>query len=251
MPDTDIQRSAWEDWGQVDPLWAVLTAGERHGGWDLDGFFTTGLEAVGWALEHAATFGRPVNHRLALDFGCGVGRLTQALAPHFERAVGLDIAHSMVDKARQLDARRGPTGAEFAVYDTDDLSDWAGSVDFLLSLLVLQHMASREAIAETLRDFVRALAPGGVGVVHLPSAVPPGSQGPRRLRMKVGDKLRAFGFGAGFLYRRGWEPEMLLNAIPYEETVAILEGAGAEVLDATESTVGDGVVNRIYFFTPA
>lgn len=248
---TDKQRSAWEDWGRVDPFWAVLTDGERHGGWDIDRFFTTGLEAAGWALAHAEELGRPANRRLALDFGCGVGRVTRALAPHFERTVGLDIAATMVDEARRLDAQRGASGAEFAVYEGDDLADWAGSVDFLISLLVLQHVPSRDVIAGLLRAFVRALSPGGIATVHLPSALPAGSQGYRRLRMRAGDRLRAAGLSARFLYRRGWQPEMLMNAIPYDETVAILEDAGGEVLDATESSVGDGVVNHIYFFARA
>src|SRR5262249_31117691 len=102
-----------------------------------------------------------------------------------------------------------------------------------------------------LRAFVRALSPAGIAAVHLPSAVPAGSQGHRRLRMRAGDRLRAAGLSARFLYRRGWQPEMLMNAIPYDETVAILDHAGGEVLDATESSIGDGVVNQIYFFARA
>ena len=61
---TDTQRAAWEDWGRVDPFWAVLTDGERRGGWDVDAFFRTGEEAAGWALSRAEAFGLPAERAL-------------------------------------------------------------------------------------------------------------------------------------------------------------------------------------------
>jgi cyclopropane fatty-acyl-phospholipid synthase-like methyltransferase len=35
----------------------------------------------------------------ALDFGCGIGRITQALAAHYASCVGLDISEEMDDWA--------------------------------------------------------------------------------------------------------------------------------------------------------
>ncbi len=243
MTETDAQRAAWEDWGRVDPFWAVLTAADtQHGHWDVERFFETGEAAIRDLLAHAAHYGRPVEHGLALDFGCGLGRLTRPLAPRFRRAVGLDVASTMIERARELDPG---SGAEFAVHVDDNLRDWAG-VDFLVSLLVLQHLPSREAVERYLREFVRVLAPGGIAVVQLPTAVPPPGHVGRRGRVK--DWLRALGVHPKFLYERlGWQPAMTMRAIPYEETVALLESAGAEVLDSVEQDAGD-VVNRTYFF---
>lgn len=225
----------------------------RFGRWDVDRFFETGLEAAGWALERAGSFGRPATRRVALDFGCGLGRLTRAVAPHFERTYGIDVASTMIERARRLDAERGPSGAEFVLNDRGDLSGFtSSSVDFVLSLLVLQHLPSTEAIGTYLREFVRVLTPGGVAVVHLPSRVPTTSRGPRPLRMQAKDWLRAAGFSPSFLYKHlGWQPDMTMAAVPYEEAVAILEQAGATILDAQENTIGDGVVNHLYFFAPA
>ena len=247
MTETDAQRAAWEDWAKVDPFWAVLTAADaQHGRWDVEAFFATGEASIRDLLAHAAHYGRPVEHGLALDFGCGLGRLTGALAPRFRRAVGLDVASTMIEQARTLDPG---SGAEFAVHVDDDLRDWDG-VDFLVSLLVLQHLPSRGAVERYLREFVRVLAPGGIAVVQLPTTVPPTGAVPRRERVK--DWLRALGVHPKFLYERlGWQPAMTMGAIPYEETVALLEAAGAEVLDAVEHDAGDGVVNRTYFFAPA
>jgi SAM-dependent methyltransferase len=246
VTETDAQRAAWEDWARVDPFWAVLTDGERRGGWDVERFFETGETSIRELLDHAATFGRPVEHGLALDFGCGLGRLTRPLASRFRRAVGLDVAASMIEQARALDPG---SGAEFALHVDEDMRDWDG-VDFLVSLLVLQHLPSREAAERYLREFVRVLVPGGIAVVQLPTTVPEAGRAPHRQRAK--DWLRALGVHPRFLYERlGWQPAMTMRAIPYGETVAVLEAAGAEVLDAIEHDAGNGVVNRTYFFARA
>jgi len=243
VTETDAQRAAWEDWGEVDPFWAVLTAADaQHGRWDVESFFAIGEASVRDLLAHAAHYGRPVEHGLALDFGCGLGRLTRALAPRFGRAVGLDVASTMIERARSLDPG---SGAEFAVHVDDDLRDWDG-VDFLVSLLVLQHLPSREAVERYLREFVRVLSPGGIAVVQLPTEVPPPGRPGRRER--ITSWLRALGMHPGFLYKHlGWKPAMTMRAIPYAETVALLEAAGAEVLDTVED-VGQDVVSRTYFF---
>jgi len=44
----------------------------------------------------------------ALDFGCGLGRLTQPLAERFDEAVGVDIAASMIEGARRQSGGRNP-----------------------------------------------------------------------------------------------------------------------------------------------
>jgi hypothetical protein len=64
--------------------------------------------------------------------------------------------------------------------------------------------------------------------------------------------LRAIGVSPRVLYERfGWQPEMRMSGIPYEETVGVLEAAGGRVLDVSEtSTDPGGVVSRIYFVGP-
>src|SRR5205807_4159881 len=89
----------------------------------------------------------------ALDFGCGVGRLTQALCERFDSVAGVDIAPSMIELANRYN--RFGARCEYAVNDTDDLSRFAdGTFDFAFTLIVLQHMVpkyARRYIAELLR----------------------------------------------------------------------------------------------------
>jgi SAM-dependent methyltransferase len=171
----DRHRAAWEDWGRIDPFWAVLTeADARHGRWDVDQFFATGVDQVAAMLAQTREYGRPARRGTALGFGCGLGRLTRALAPHFEVTYGLDVASTMIKRAKRLDRGFGRSGAVFVRHDREDLSRFAsGSVDFLSCLLVLQHLPSRDAIERYLQEFVRVLSPGGVAVVQLPVRVPP------------------------------------------------------------------------------
>jgi ubiquinone/menaquinone biosynthesis C-methylase UbiE len=260
----DRHRAAWEDWGRIDPFWAVLTDPDaRHGRWDVDRFFATGVDTVAKMLAGTQHYGRPARRATALDFGCGLGRLTRALAPHFERTYGLDVASTMIERAQRLDTESGRSGAVFVLHDREDLSQYAsGSVDFLSCLLVLQHLPSRDAIEGYLREFVRVLSPGGVAVVQLPVRVAP-VHVPRvgywrrlrrwlQLRTRGTRLLRAVGVSPTFLYERlGWEPKMLMSGIPYEETVTIFETAGGRLLEASpEEAHPDGVVSRLYFVAP-
>jgi SAM-dependent methyltransferase len=182
-----------------------------------------------------------------------VGRITRALAPHFTTTVGLDVAQTMIDEAKRLDG--GASGAEFVRQDGDDLGRFAtGTIDILTCFLVLQHLPSRALIEGYLREFVRVLAPGGIAVfqlpVHVPSPAPKSTVRDRlALRTRGGRVLRAIGVSPRVLYERfGWQPEMRMSGIPYEETVAVLESAGGRVLDVSDtSTDPGGVVSRIYF----
>jgi SAM-dependent methyltransferase len=247
----DRHRAAWEDWGRIDPFWAILTAPDtRHGGWDIDRFFATGVDMVAAMLAHTQRYGRPARPGTALDFGCGLGRLTRALAPHFERTYGLDVASTMIKQAKRLDPG---SGAVFVRHDREDLSRYeSGSVDFLSCLLVLQHLPSRDAIERYLREFVRVLSPGGVAAVQLPERVPPRDDPYVPLGTRGKRWLRAVGVSPTFLYERlGWEPEMLMSAVPYEETVRIFEAVGGRLLDAPpEERHPGGVISRTYYIAP-
>ena len=44
----------------------------------------------------------PVDNQSALDFGCGVGRLSHALADLFLNVTGIDVSPTMVAKANEL-----------------------------------------------------------------------------------------------------------------------------------------------------
>lgn len=168
--ELDELRQHWQTFGEEDPLWAILSSpGKRGGAWNIDEFLATGQVDVEFAMRRLEEQGVVVARRRALDFGCGVGRLTQALANHFERCDGVDLAGSMIARADALNP--DPERIHFHENKTSDLRLFeAGSFDFVLSLLVLQHMEPT-LICAYLREIVRVLRPGGVAYFNLPERV--------------------------------------------------------------------------------
>ena len=58
----------------------------------------------------------------ALDFGCGVGRLSIPLSKRFAKVIGVDIAPTMVELARSFAVDR--PNIDFIVNDRPDLARW-------------------------------------------------------------------------------------------------------------------------------
>jgi SAM-dependent methyltransferase len=172
---TALQRQ-WDAWGREDPLWAAVTRTDKLGRrWDVEEFLQTGRDEVDFVLRHLGELGAEVPRGRALDFGCGVGRFTQALAERFDRADGVDISPSMLDEARRLN-RRGER-CRYHLNARDDLSLFPdGSFPFAFSMLVLQHVRPRHA-KRYLEELLRVLAPGGALVFQVPAEVPPGASG--------------------------------------------------------------------------
>lgn len=164
----DDVRKNWDALGAEDPLWAVLTDDRYRGGkWDEAAFFATGAEEIAGVVRDLDRLGRPERRGRCLDFGCGVGRLTQALAAHFESCDGVDIARSMIAAARRLDRSGGR--CSFHVNDAPDLALFpANTFDFVYSNIVLQHMPT-EAAKAYVSEFLRVLTPGGLAMFEIPS----------------------------------------------------------------------------------
>ena len=86
-------RRHWDEFGKRDPLWAILTAPDKKGNrWSIDEFLATGRDQITALIGYLDSRGLAARRRRALDFGCGAGRLTHALADHFDQVIGVDIA---------------------------------------------------------------------------------------------------------------------------------------------------------------
>jgi ubiquinone/menaquinone biosynthesis C-methylase UbiE len=166
--DMNTLQDHWNALGKTDPLEAILDrSGKRDGPWELQKFFATGEAEIDGALDYIKSLGVAVPNRTALDFGCGVGRLTQALARHFQKVFGVDIAPSMLALAGQYN--RFGESCQYVLNDTDNLPMFSdGSVDFIYSAITLQHMHPRFS-KNYLKEFLRILAPGGILVFQIPS----------------------------------------------------------------------------------
>lgn len=157
----------WDELGATDPLYGVLSHDGKSGSrWEEAEFFATGREEIDALLRQADARGYGLVKGRALDFGCGVGRLSQALAGHFEAVVGLDIAPSMLERAKAYN--RVGARCEYLLNEAPDLKLFPdASFDFVYSHIVLQHMAARYALAYV-SEFVRVLKPEGLLVFQVP-----------------------------------------------------------------------------------
>ncbi len=241
-------RHDWEELAEYDPLWAVLTQPGKHGGrWERDEFFATGEAEVAEVLETAERLDLPKARRRALDFGCGAGRLTRALARRFETAVGVDIAEGMVATARRLN--EDVPGAEFRVNTRPDLSQFEdGEFDFAYTSLVLQHIPSRGLIEGYLSELLRVTAPGGLLVFGLPERI----SWPYRLGLtrRLYRLLRLLRVPEAAILRRTPLTPMRMTALPELRVRGLVESEGGRLL-RVEPSAGGGVRTLRYYVSPA
>jgi|LauGreDrversion2_6_1035139.scaffolds.fasta_scaffold28841_2 ubiquinone/menaquinone biosynthesis C-methylase UbiE len=226
----------WNELGKEDPLWVVLTDPSRKDGkWKPAEFFATGQLEVSEVMARAAEVHPTLQKGKALDFGCGVGRLSQALAAHFDEVYGVDISPSMIGHAVRFN--QFPDRCRFHVNGSERLELFPdASFDLIYSNIVLQHIEpqySKQYIAE----FVRLLKPGGLLVFQILSAT--------LLRRLVPDALvewyrAAKNHGGAFIGMFG---------VPQSEVLSILDQAGGRILASEAWPNGRRWISHRHFVT--
>lgn len=163
----DLQ-SNWNEFGEDDPMWSILTAAEKKGNkWEPGEFFETGINEIDGFLNQITSMGISIPRRRALDFGCGIGRLSQALAFHFEEVHGVDIAPSMIQEAKRYN--RFGTRCQYLVNGRVNLQHFQDDYfDLIYTRIVLQHIEQRYSRIY-LKEFLRVISREGLLVFQLPS----------------------------------------------------------------------------------
>jgi SAM-dependent methyltransferase len=217
-------KKHWTEFGKQDPLWAILTHGDKKGGkWDIEEFFDLGRRDVDAWFGAALAVKPEIGRSSALDFGCGVGRLTQSLAEHFDSVVGVDIAPTMVAEA--IKHNRHGERCTYYVNDRPDLQQFSdGQFDFIFTLIVLQHMAPHYAKGY-LKEFMRLLKPGGVVLFQMPevSLTPEG----RVVQEDAGPVMDMFG-------------------IPPNEIISFIENNGGRILNVHYNLSAGAEKSHVY-----
>ena len=151
----------WEAFGAEAPYHAVLTnpmflpdalTQER-----MDYFFRTGEDEVG---KIVGTIRQRIDPHFqparAIDFGCGVGRISLAVADYAKTTIGLDVSPSMLREAQKNRAQRKPRADIQFQHDVPEQP-----VDWVCSVLVFQHIQPARGIP-ILKSLLSRLAVGGV-----------------------------------------------------------------------------------------
>ncbi len=220
-------KTVWEKLAREDPYWAVLTDPEKSNNrWDVDEFFATGKTTVDDDLEVITRAIPDLANGKALDFGCGVGRLSQALGAHFDHVTGVDIAAPMIELADQHN--RTPDKVQFRLNTKSDLSLIPDqSFDLVYSVITLQHIPPA-LIPGYIKEFCRICRPGGAVFFQLPTVAPP-----KRWRFSWYPPTTWMRIKRYFLKTTAIRPEMSMNALKKAEVEAILTNSGLKLVQAT------------------
>ena len=240
----------WERFGLTDPYYAVCNEETFRAARLKDAsraaFFDSGAQEVAGTLAVLRDVLRPgVAPRRALDFGCGVGRLTIPLARVAERVVGVDVSPAMLAEARRNCDAAGVTNVELVASDPD-LSRVEGTVDFVHSYIVFQHVPPRLGL-RTLDALLARLTPDGAGMLHFTYA-----RRASALRRTVHALRRAAppaNWAVNVLQGRApLTPMMGMYEYPMDEVLARLQAAGCDRVHARLTDHG-GHLGAMLFFT--
>jgi ubiquinone/menaquinone biosynthesis C-methylase UbiE len=220
----ELQKN-WESLAQADPLWSICTDPEKRSQkWDTEEFFATGKREVEKVLVYLRELGIQIDQESpALDFGCGVGRLTRALACHFPDCWGIDISPTMVRLAEEF--HRENQRCRFCVNESPDLRMFRDEFfGFIYTSIVFQHI-ERKYVKNYLLELARILKPGGIFVFQVVDRFQAGAL--EKLRHKLGVRRRL----SRLLKTNQAAFRMEMHCIPEKHMRNLLSGLKVRITD--------------------
>lgn len=207
----------WDERAREQALFFVdNTVDYRHP--DVERFWAEGERAAGAILAELGVEPDPAG--TIVEIGCGVGRLTRALARRAARVIAVDVSREMLARARELNP-----ALDNVTWLHGDGRSLAGvadaSADGCFSHVVFQHLPDPELTLGYVREMARVLRPGGWAAFGV--STDPAVHRPRR---RAGWRLAAL-LGRG---PRGQEhPAWLGSAVPLDRLERCADEAGMEL----------------------
>jgi len=242
-------KEEWEELSELDIYWAILADSEKKfGKWDIKDFFKTSEQEINNLVKLAKKLGCLLEQEVALDFGCGIGRITRQLARYFKKCYGVDISENMIARAKKLNSSL--LNCEFVINTKDNLAVFSDNYfDLIYSKLVLQHLPDKKLIKNYISEFVRTLKKKGLLMFQLPCYVPLSEK--IQLRPGFYKVLKWAGINKKFLYENlKLNPSMTMNSLPEKEIIKLLEGLDVKILKIQkDKSAGPLIKSRIYYIT--
>lgn len=198
MSGLEASRQFWDEKARENPYWYVSSAGPYEGR-NLDEFWASGPKI--WSDLKAASGYQPKHGDAVVEIGCGVGRLTRAIAPEVGRVFAFDLSEEMLAIAR---SSVQAANATFDRAETPALTRIAdSSVDAFVAYCVFQHLPGLTVLRGYFSTALRVLKPGGMLIFTMT---------PRTWRDSIAIALRARRWlverrstnGPRGLYRNEW-----------------------------------------------
>jgi ubiquinone/menaquinone biosynthesis C-methylase UbiE len=167
MPESrDQMRREWDGIARENAYYGIAS-------WDEfadpsrvneDRFWRSGAVLADNLIEHLGL--GETGELVAVEIGCGNGRVTHRLAERFREVWAFDISPEMIARAK---ARwQALTNVRFTVGNGADLEPVpAASCDVVLSFITLHHVTDPAVVLSYLRETARVLRPGGRALLHL------------------------------------------------------------------------------------
>ncbi len=156
MSGLEASRQFWDEKARENPYWYVSSAGPYEGR-NLAEFWASGPKI--WNDLKSASGYDPKPTDTVVEIGCGVGRLTRAIAPEVGKVFAFDLSAEMLAIAR-TSVEAG--NASFHRAETPALAEIAdSSVDAFVAYCVFQHLPDLDVLRAYLKTAARVLKPGG------------------------------------------------------------------------------------------
>ena len=135
----------------------------------IEDFWNSGDVAAAQLLRTLARHGFDPAGKSCVEYGCGVGRVTMALARSFRHVDAYDISAGHLELARQRARELGLGNVRFHECAANILADLE-PCDAYYSRIVLQHNPP-PLITQLIRKALTALRPGGIAAFQVPSYI--------------------------------------------------------------------------------
>lgn len=213
----------WDERARLNAPWYVDTSLE-YDDIDLDRFFETGRRIAAEAVVRVSV---DAPHELAVEIGCGLGRVAIALADRYDKVIAVDVSAEMLARAQKHER------VEYVLGDGSTLSGIEdASADLVVTFTVFQHIPSVRVIERYIEEAGRVLRPGGSFVFQWSNE--PGALRWRARRALLGTMHR---LGRRERYGRN-AAQFLGSRVPMSRIRATLDRAGLRL----EHTKGEGTL---------
>jgi SAM-dependent methyltransferase len=233
-----LMRRDWDERARKDAFHYIAS---WRKGWDVESFLCSGEQdyqrLVAPTMERCGII---PGGRSMLELGCGAGRMTGSFARRWERAYAFDISREMLGKARQIHSRA--QNIVWLLSNGTDLNCVAtGTIDFIFSYLMLQHLPDEELVKCYIGEMLRVLQPGGAALFQYNGGIVPTMNWRGRAAWKVVDSLWSLGmtgWSRAAATAFGGDPEIAGKtwrgpSVCDERIAEYVRGAGGEVREMT------------------
>jgi SAM-dependent methyltransferase len=215
----DRIRATWTELGLNRPHHSVLTGDsflpQLINDQSVEEFYASGVAESRVIHAILNRHGFTAAQAICMEYGCGLGRVTLALAKTCKMVRGHDISATHLELAKQRAAASGVRNVEFILSSKDAVIDNLPECDFFYSRIVFQHNPP-PLMRVLISACLTSLRAGGMGIFQVPTYAP-------GYQFRVSEYLAS---------PRSTEIEM--HCLPQDEIFALIAEAGCKLLEVRE-----------------